>query len=244
MISQAVSPSSHSVTRPRMMTGWNGLSAGARDSATRGSRRRLRALRERGPVKKINWSSWVPTKTGVLWGEPSGKTVARWPSEVPSRTRRTSGLSIFLLLSGMAGEAADVVRSGARVVVLGREAGVLRQPHAPPRRRRECVEQAEGFGAEVLDRMGQVVAARREVHDAGDLVPLPDVEEGRLVRGVQRLDDDPAAGLADQVLRQPGGPVRGEHDGFAQVEQGPCGVRPDRTQAAGNEDHPRLSPSG
>jgi hypothetical protein len=94
------------------------------------------------------------------------------------------------------------------------------------------------------DRIGQVVAARREVHDTGDLVPLPDVEEGRLVRGVQRLDDDPAAGLAGQVLRQPGGPVRGEHDGFAQVEQGPCGVRPDRTQAAGNEDHPRLSPSG
>jgi hypothetical protein len=27
-----------------------------------------------------------------------------------------------------------------------------------------------------------------------------------------------------------------EHDGFAQVEQCPCGVRPDRTQAAGNED--------
>jgi hypothetical protein len=44
MISHAVSPSSHSVTRPRMMTGWNGLSAGARDSATRGSRRRLRAF--------------------------------------------------------------------------------------------------------------------------------------------------------------------------------------------------------
>ena len=46
MISQAASPSSHSTTRPRTMTGSNGLSAGARDSATRGSRRRLRALRE------------------------------------------------------------------------------------------------------------------------------------------------------------------------------------------------------
>jgi hypothetical protein len=42
------------------------------------------------------------------------------------------------------------------------------------------------------------------VHDAGDLVPLPDVEKGRLVRGVQRLDDDPPAGLAGEELRQPG----------------------------------------
>jgi len=77
----------------------------------------------------------------------------------------------------------------------------------------------------VLDRIGQVVA---RLHDAGDLVPLPDVEEGRLVRGVQRLDDDPPAGLVGEELRQLGGPVRGEHDGFAQVEQCPCGVRPDR----------------
>jgi hypothetical protein len=114
-------------------------------------------------------------------------------------------------------------------------AGDGEPPHAPHRRRLECVEQAEGVGAEVLDRIGQVVAGRREVHDAGDLVPLPDTEEGRLVRGVQRLDDDPAAGLVGEVLRQLGGPVRGEHDGFAQVEQCPRGVRPDRTQAAGDE---------
>jgi hypothetical protein len=67
------------------------------------------------------------------------------------------------------------------------------------------------------------------VHDAGDLVPLPDVREGRLVCGVQRLDDDPAAGLAGEELRQLAGPVRGEHHGFSQVEQCPCGVRPDRT---------------
>src|SRR6185312_11547682 len=90
---------------------------------------------------------------------------------------------------------------------------------------------------EVLDRIGQVVTGRGEVHDAGDLVPFPDVEEGRLVRGVKRLDDDPAAGFAGEVLGQRGGPVRGEDDGFPQVEHGPGGVRPDRTQAAGNEDH-------
>ena len=100
-----------------------------------------------------------------------------------------------------------------------------RTPHAVAAL--SACEQAEGFGAEVLDRIGQVVAARREVHDAGDLVPLPDVEEGRLVRGVQRLDDDPAAGLAGEEFRQPGGPVRGEHDGLAQVEQRPvrCATR-------------------
>jgi hypothetical protein len=110
-----------------------------------------------------------------------------------------------------------------------------------------ALSKAEGVGPEVLDRIGQVVAARREMHDAGDLVPLPDVEEGRLVRGVQRIDDDPAAGLVGEVLRQLGGPVRGEHDGFAQVEQCPCGARPDRTQAAGNEYHsypPQLADNG
>src|ERR1700754_465142 len=64
MFSQAASPSSHSLTRPRMMTGWNGLSAGARDSATRGSRRRLRALRDRGPGKKISWWPGGPTRPG------------------------------------------------------------------------------------------------------------------------------------------------------------------------------------
>ena len=61
------------------------------------------------------------------------------------------------------------------------------------------------------------MAGRREVHDAGNLVTLSDVEEGRLVRGVQRLDDDLAAGLVGEVLRQLGGPVRGEHDGFARA---------------------------
>jgi hypothetical protein len=73
------------------------------------------------------------------------------------------------------------------------------------------------------------------VHDAGDLVPGPDVQERRLVRRVQRLDDDPAAGLVSEELGQLRGPVRCEHDGFAQVEQRPCGVRPDGTQAAGDE---------
>ena len=41
------------------------------------------------------------------------------------------------------------------------------------------------------------------------------------------IDDDPAAGLAGEVLGQLGGAVRGEHDGFAKVEQCPRGVRPD-----------------
>ena len=116
-------------------------------------------------------------------------------------------------------------------------------PYAPRPRRLERIEQAERLGAEVLDRVGQVVAGRREVHDAGDLVPLADVEERRLVRGVQRLDDDPAVGLAGEVLGQVGGPVRGEHDRFAQVEQCPCGVRPDRAQAAGDENHCATPPS-
>jgi hypothetical protein len=49
-ISQAASSSIRSTTLPRTMTGWNGLSAGVRESATRGSRRRLRVLGERRDV--------------------------------------------------------------------------------------------------------------------------------------------------------------------------------------------------
>jgi hypothetical protein len=64
----------------------------------------------------------------------------------------------------------------------------------------------------------------REVDDAGDLVPPADVEEGREVGRVQRFDDHAPAALAGEVLGQAGGPVRGEHDGFAQIEQGTGGV--------------------
>src|SRR6476646_2723648 len=183
MISQAVSPSSHSVTRPRMMTGWNGLSAGARDSATRGSRRRLRALRERGPVKKISWSSWVATKSGVVWGEPSGRTVARWPSEVPSRTRRTSGSSMFFSCRGsgagglavMSPQPADVVRHGALDVVLGPEASVLAQPGGV-----EVVVRGP-VGIATL-REGDVRARNRGV-DRGDDLAVPHQPSGRDVVG-------------------------------------------------------------
>jgi hypothetical protein len=77
MISHAASPSSHSTTRPRTMTGSNELPSGAMDSATLGSRRRLRALRESGPVRKTIRSPWVPIHRGTVCGEPSGRTVAR-----------------------------------------------------------------------------------------------------------------------------------------------------------------------
>src|SRR3954462_9715944 len=96
-ISQAGSPSSHSTTLPRMMTGRNGLSAGVRESATRGSRRRLRALREPGPVRMATWSPCVAIQTGTEWGAPSGRTLARWAIEVPSSTRRTSKSSMVVI---------------------------------------------------------------------------------------------------------------------------------------------------
>jgi hypothetical protein len=80
---------------------------------------------------------------------------------------------------------------------------------------------------EVVDRIGEVVGCRREVHDAGDRVPFPDVAEGRLGGGVQQLDDDAAAGLVGEELGQPGGAVGGEHNGLAQVEHRRRGVRPD-----------------
>src|SRR4051812_36399013 len=96
-ISQAASPSIHSTTLPRTMTGWNGLSGGVRERATRGSRRRLRAFWEPGPVMMATWSPYVPIQTGTEWGAPSGRTLARWASEVPSSTRRTSGLSTVII---------------------------------------------------------------------------------------------------------------------------------------------------
>src|SRR6478752_7555387 len=94
MISHPASPSIHSTTRPRTTTGSNGLSVGVSDRATRGSRRRLRALRERGPVRKTIWSPRVAIQSGTVWGEPSGSTVATWARAVLSKWRRTSGSSI------------------------------------------------------------------------------------------------------------------------------------------------------
>src|SRR4051794_19233615 len=99
-IAQPSSPSIHSTTRPRTTIGSNGLSTGVKDSATRGSRRRLRALRECGPVRKTILSSRVLTKIGTACGEPSGRTVARCAITELSRWLRTSGLSIVGLLSG------------------------------------------------------------------------------------------------------------------------------------------------
>jgi len=52
MISHAASPSSHSATRPRTITGSNGLSAGAMDSATR----------------KENQERWMSDEVRVLVG--------------------------------------------------------------------------------------------------------------------------------------------------------------------------------
>jgi len=125
--------------------------------------------------------------------------------------------------SGASSRQGTLVHPAYTLMVLATE----NRPHAPHGRRLECVEQAEGVGSEVVDRIGQVVGGRREVRDAGDLAPLADVEEGRLVRGVQRLVHDPAAGLVGEVLGQLGGPVRGEDDGLAQGRAVPvrCATR-------------------
>jgi hypothetical protein len=95
-ISQAASPSIHSTTRPRTMIGSNGLSTGVIESATRGSRRRLRAFRESGPVRNAMCSPTVVTHSGIECGAPSGSTVARWPTTLLSTTRRTSGFSMAI----------------------------------------------------------------------------------------------------------------------------------------------------
>src|SRR6185437_6166946 len=143
-ISQAASPSSHSVTRPRTITGLKGLSGGASERATRGSRRRFRALRDSGPVKITTRSPSVPTKTGTQCGDPSGRTVARWATAVPSSRRRTSGSSTICPslvdsvaragesgcggLAVMPPQPGGVIGHGVFDVVLRIEAGVRAQP--------------------------------------------------------------------------------------------------------------------
>src|SRR5215218_4393731 len=71
-----------------------GRSRSATERLTRGSRARLRALREPGEVRKRTRSSSVPTQIGTLWGPPSGRTVARWAMFGASSSARTSSVSV------------------------------------------------------------------------------------------------------------------------------------------------------
>jgi hypothetical protein len=54
-----------------MTTGVNGSATGEIDRAARGSRRRFRALSERGRVRNTICSPRVPIQSGTLCGEPS-----------------------------------------------------------------------------------------------------------------------------------------------------------------------------
>ena len=79
MTSSASSPSSVPTTRPRTCAIRYGCSWSVIENATRGSRARLRALREAGWVKKTTCSPSIPVHTGTECGAPLGSTVARWP---------------------------------------------------------------------------------------------------------------------------------------------------------------------
>jgi hypothetical protein len=70
--------------------------------------------------------------------------------------------------------------------------------------------------------------------DAGDLVPLADLQERRQVGEVGLLGDDPLAVQLRWWLR---GAALDEHAGLTQVEQRTYGVRPDEPQAAGYQNH-------
>ena len=78
MISSAASPSTVSTTRPRTWAIRYGCSWSVIENATRGSRARLRALRDAGWVKNTTCSPSMPVQTGTECGAPLGSTVARW----------------------------------------------------------------------------------------------------------------------------------------------------------------------
>src|SRR5439155_17824506 len=90
MTTSASSPSSVPATRPRIWAIRYGFARSTIEMATRGSRARLRALRELGWVKNAIRPSSKPTHTGTVCGDPSGSTVARWAKFGASSSARTS----------------------------------------------------------------------------------------------------------------------------------------------------------
>src|SRR5690606_4734998 len=67
-----------------------GFPVSVTDTATRGSRARLRALREPGPVRKASRPPSQPTQSGTTCGPPSGSTVARCATCGPATSARTA----------------------------------------------------------------------------------------------------------------------------------------------------------
>jgi hypothetical protein len=96
MICQPSSPSTRRRTCPRMVAIWVGRSASTMDIASRGSRSRLRAFRDRGDVRNASCPFSTAIHTGTLCGEPSGRKVARCAMLRPSASERTSSGSSVL----------------------------------------------------------------------------------------------------------------------------------------------------
>jgi hypothetical protein len=118
-------------------------------------------------------------------------------------------------------------------------AGDAYAPYAPDLSGLNDVEQAaERFPCALngLVRTGWPGHGACEMHDAGDLVTCTDVEQRRQIGDI---------GLfhlrLGEVGRYPGGSSLDQHAAFAQVEQGLRGVRADKPETAGNQDH-RTTP--
>ena len=78
MISSAASPSTVADDPAAHLRHPVGLLVVGDRERDRGSRSRLRALREAGWVKNTTWSPSMPVQTGTECGAPLGSTVARW----------------------------------------------------------------------------------------------------------------------------------------------------------------------
>src|SRR3954453_17911400 len=119
MMASAGSPSIVSATRPRTDAIRYGFWRSTTDSATRGSRATLRALRLVGCVKKTMRPSSRPAQIGTVCGEPSGRTVARWTKLGASNSARTSSASSVMNIKVPGTFNFRAVRAGVIVPVHG-----------------------------------------------------------------------------------------------------------------------------
>ncbi len=90
-------------TVPRTQIASSGSSGSVRETATRGSLAKLRALARPSAVLMTMLSPSSSTQTGVTWGEPSGSRVATWASTFFAKMARAAVVKVSLMLDPFVG---------------------------------------------------------------------------------------------------------------------------------------------